>query len=115
MRPAFQFGNKVIEFLSAQNERADFSLDISFSFSAQIVQMIWIDVSHKYQINDPCIFALGIIINDKGLFQITQSVKDAINDLIQPHDLADHGFQLREKGVFCVCCVKNISSVFLRG
>ena len=40
----------------AKDQGADFPLDISFSFSAQIVQMILVDIPHKQKVNNAGIF-----------------------------------------------------------
>jgi len=77
--------------------------------------MILVDISHQDQVDNSGVFAFGIIIDDIGLFQIAQPGQDAFDNLIEAHDLADHGFQFREKRVLVVCDVIYISSVFFRG
>lgn len=105
---------EVFEFVSVQDEGADFSFDIVFCFPTQIVQVILVDISHQHQVDDAGIFALGIIVYEIGLFQIAQSGQDAVDDLVQAHDLAGNGSQLREKRVLVVCRVKNVASILLR-
>ncbi len=70
--PVFQFWHKGREFLTGQNQGADFAFDVAFSFSAQIIQVVLVDVSNQQQVNDTGIFPLGIIINDVGFFQVAQ-------------------------------------------
>ena len=39
----------------------------------------------------------------------------ARDHLINPHNLANHGFQIREQGMFLICFIKNLSAAFLGG
>ena len=68
VRAVFQLRDKILEFLSGQHQRTDFAFDIAFSFSAEIIQVILVNVSHQHQIDNAGILAFGIVVNDIRFF-----------------------------------------------
>ena len=75
--------------------------------------MIWVDFTDKKQIYDACVFAVGIIVQEKGQFQVAQSVDNTVNNLVNAHHLAHHGFELGEQGVGVIGHVKDLPTVSL--
>lgn len=100
-------------FLAGQDKGSYLSPDIPFSFFAQISQVMVIDVSYQNQIYDACVFALGVVADEIGSFQISQPLHNAVDDLVHAHHLAHHGLQLRKKRVIGVGRIVHVSAVFL--
>src|SRR4030042_2560386 len=102
-----------MKLLAGENQRSDFSLDISLRFPAQIVEMILVYFPYEQEVDDSRVFAFGVVPYEIGALEIAQSTDNPLDDLIQSHDLAHHGFELREKGVIRIGRIIDIATVFV--
>lgn len=75
--------------------------------------MIRIDIAHKEQVDDAAVAAFGVVVDEVGLFEISQAVDDAVDDPVQADHLADHGFELREEGVLRIGGIEDLPAVLL--
>jgi hypothetical protein len=64
--PILQFSLKSAELIFFQNQCADFSFYVSFTFSAQIIKVIRINISHQHQVNNAGMFVLRCIIINRS-------------------------------------------------
>jgi hypothetical protein len=104
-------GRKLLYSYPVHDEGTDLSVDISFSFSTQIVKVIRIDIAHEEQVDDPCILSLGVVIEEVGLLDTAQTGHDAGDDLIDSYDLGNHGSQLREEGMIPIGAIIDLTSI----
>ena len=95
----FKLLSKVVKLIPAKHQGTDLPFNISFSFSAQIVEVILINITNQQEVYDSCIFTLCIIINQVGPFQLAQPGHNAIDNPVDAHNFADHGFEFRVKGM----------------
>ena len=58
--PFFKLRQEAFILLACKNERSDLDLDIAFIFSAQIVKMILVNVSHQHEVYDASILASSL-------------------------------------------------------
>lgn len=75
--------------------------------------MIIVDIPNEEEIDDAGVLALGVVIDEEGFLHITESADNAVDDAVDPHDLADHGLELREQRVFRIGRVIDLPPVLL--
>ena len=69
-------------------------------------------ITYQYDVDDAAVFAGCVVIGQECLLQVSQALDDAVDHLIDAHDLLNHGTQLREKCVRRVGAVENVAAAF---
>ena len=75
--------------------------------------MIRIDVTNQNKIDDAGVLPFGIIADEISFFEISQTLDDAVDHLIDAHHLADHGPEFGKEGMFGVGHVEDLAAGFL--
>ena len=75
--------------------------------------MIRIDDTNQHQVDDAGVLPFGVIADEISFFEISQTLDDAVDHLVDAHHFADHGPEFGKKGMFGVGHVEDLAAGFL--
>jgi len=99
--------------ITAQDQGANFPINVSFSFSGQIIQVILVNITHQQKIYDAGVFAFGVVVEEVGALEVAEPGDDAVDHLINPQDFADHRFEFRKQWMVFVGLIENLPAAFM--
>ena len=71
--------------------------------------MIWVDIAHQHEVDDAGVLTFRVIINQVSAFEVAEPADDVVNDLIDAHHFADHGFQFRKERMLLICLIEDLA------
>lgn len=110
MGSLLQLGFELFEFLTSEYQGADLATDISFSFPAQVIQVVLVDMANQQQVDDAGVPPGGVVVDEIRFLQVSQAVEDAFDHLVHAEGLLDHGVQFRKERVLLIRPVEDLAS-----